>query len=466
VTRGDVPIGANPNGDTIAAIATAVAAGAGSVAIVRLSGPQAEAIGRRLFVAPGAQAWESHRVLYGHVVDPADGQRVDEALLLPMRAPRSFTREDVVEFHCHGGLVAVRRVLELVLAAGARLAGPGEFSQRAFLNGRLDLTRAEAVAEMIAARSQRAAELAMAGLDGGLQRRISGLRERLLDQLAELEARVDFEEDLPPLDGTLVRAELEAVRGELERLVAESRQGELLREGLRVAIVGRPNVGKSSLLNLLSRRERAIVTDLPGTTRDLLESDLVLDGVPLTLLDTAGIRATDDRVERLGIERSRQALAGADAVLLLFDRVAGWSAADEELRELVPEGVPLLLVGNKSDALPPGAASTGVPPDGPLVTISALTGAGRDDLVAALLGLCGAGDVQGLQVALNGRQRQLAAAAATSLERSLETAALGLPWDFWTIDLRGAIAGLGAITGEEVSEAVLERIFSRFCIGK
>ncbi len=469
MTRGDVPIGANPNGDTIAAIATAVAAGAGSVAIVRLSGPQAEAIGRRLFVAPGTQAWESHRVLYGHVVDPADGRRVDEALLLLMRAPRSFTREDVVEFHCHGGLIAVRRVLELVLAAGARLAGPGEFSQRAFLNGRLDLTRAEAIAEMIAARSRRAAELAMAGIDGGLQRRIGGLRERLLDQLAELEARVDFEEDLPPLDGTLVRAELEAVHGELERLVAESRQGELLREGLRVAIVGRPNVGKSSLLNLLSRRERAIVTDLPGTTRDLLESDLVLDGVPLTLLDTAGIRPTDDRVELLGIERSRQALAGADAVLLLFDLLAGWSAADQELRALVPEGVPLLLVGNKLDALPPGAADASVPaalPEAPLVTISALTGAGRDGLVAALLGLCGAAEIQGLQVALNGRQRELAAAAATSLERSLETAALGLPWDFWTIDLRGAIAGLGAITGEEVSEAVLERIFARFCIGK
>ncbi|MEA5389746.1 tRNA uridine-5-carboxymethylaminomethyl(34) synthesis GTPase MnmE [Cyanobium gracile UHCC 0139] len=469
MTRGDVPIGANPNGDTIAAIATAVAAGAGSVAIVRLSGPQAEAIGRRLFVAPGSQAWESHRVLYGHVVDPADGRRVDEALLLLMRAPRSFTREDVVELHCHGGLVAVRQVLELVLAAGARLAGAGEFSQRAFLNGRLDLTRAEAIAEMVAARSRRAAELAMAGIDGGLQRRIGGLRERLLDQLAELEARVDFEEDLPPLDGALVRAELEAVRGELERLVAESRQGELLREGLRVAIVGRPNVGKSSLLNLLSRRERAIVTDLPGTTRDLLESDLVLDGVPLTLLDTAGIRPTDDRVELLGIERSRQALAGADAVLLLFDLLAGWTAADRELRALVPEGVPLLLVGNKLDALPPGAAPAGVPsapPEAPLARISALTGAGRDDLVAALLGLCGAGEVQGLQVALNGRQRELAAAAATSLERALETAALGLPWDFWTIDLRAAIAGLGAITGEEVSEAVLERIFSRFCIGK
>ncbi len=367
--------GANLNGETIAAIATAVAPGAGSVAIVRLSGPAAEAIGRRLFVAPGAQIWESHRVLYGHVVDPADGRRVDEALLLLMRAPRSFTGEDVVEFHCHGGLIAVRRVLELVLAAGARLAGAGEFSQRAFLHGRLDLTRAEAIAEMIAARSRRAADLAMAGIDGGLQHRITGLRERLLDQLAELEARVDFEEDLPPLDGAAVQAELAAVRGELERLVAESRQGELLREGLRVAIVGRPNVGKSSLLNLLSRRERAIVTDLPGTTRDLLESELVLDGVPLTLLDTAGIRPTTDRVEQLGIARSRQALAAADVVLLLFDLVDGWTAADRTLMALVPEGVPLLLVGNKLDALERGDGA--VPAAAPAVATPA--GAGGVD---------------------------------------------------------------------------------------
>ncbi len=473
MTRGEGTLEANPNGDTIAAIATAVAAGAGSVAIVRLSGPRAEAIGRRLFEAPGAQSWDSHRVLYGHVVDPADGRRVDEALLLLMRTPRSFTREDVVEFHCHGGLIAVRRVLELVLAAGARLALAGEFSQRAFLNGRLDLTRAEAIAEMIAARSRRAADLAMAGIDGGLQRRIVGLRERLLDQLAELEARVDFEEDLPPLDAAAVRSALAAVRAELDSLVAESRQGELLREGLRVAIVGRPNVGKSSLLNLLSRRERAIVTDLPGTTRDLLESELVLDGVPLTLLDTAGIRPTDDRVEQLGIDRSRQALAGADVVLLLFDLVAGWTAADRELMEQVPEGVPLLLVGNKLDALgdrdgdlPEPAAPAPATPSMPQASISALTGAGRDALVAALLGCCGAGEIQGLQVALNDRQRELAAGAAASLERSLETAARDLPWDFWTIDLRAAIQQLGAITGEEVSEAVLDRIFSRFCIGK
>jgi tRNA modification GTPase len=454
---------------TIAAVATAVAPGEGSVAIVRISGPQAEPIGRRLFVAPGDQPWESHRVLYGHVLDPASGERVDEALLLLMRAPRSFTRETVVELHCHGGLVAVQRVLELVLAAGARRAQPGEFSQRAFLNGRLDLTRAEAIGEMITARSRRAAQLAMAGIDGGLQRRLTALRGRLLDQLAELEARVDFEEDLPPLNGAAVAAELAAVRGELERLVAEARQGELLRQGLRVAIVGRPNVGKSSLLNLLSRRERAIVTDLPGTTRDLLESELVLEGVPLTLLDTAGIRETGDRVEQLGIERSRAALAAADAVLLLFDLSAGWTAQDQALRDLVPPGAVLLVAGNKADAsgLPVGLVPAGEAARAPAdVSFSALTGEGREALVAELLRRCGAGPAEGLEVALNLRQRDLAAAAAISLGQALTAAEQQLPWDFWTIDLRAAIRSLGEITGEEVSEAVLDRVFARFCIGK
>ena len=455
--------------DTIAAIATAVAPGEGSVAIVRISGPGSEAIGQQLFVAPGSQRWDSHRVLYGHVVDPATQQRVDEALLLLMRAPRSFTRETVVELHCHGGLVAVQRVLELVLAAGARRALPGEFTQRAFLNGRLDLTRAEAISEMVCSRSRRAAQLAMAGMDGGLQLQISALRERLLDQLAELEARVDFEEDLPLLDGQAVVDEFKAVLGALEHLVAQARQGELLREGLRVAIVGQPNVGKSSLLNLLSQRQRAIVTDLPGTTRDLLESQLVLEGVPLTLLDTAGIRPTDDRVEQLGIDRSLEALASADLVLMLFDLTAGWTPADQALRDLVPEGAALVVAGNKLDQwvesppTDPAIEAVNDPADG---RFSALTGEGRDALVALLLERCGAGPLEGLQVALNARQRDLAAAAAASLQRCLEAAEQQLPWDFWTIDLRSAVHSLGEITGEEVSEAVLDRVFSRFCIGK
>jgi tRNA modification GTPase len=459
--------------DTIAAIATAVAPGQGSVAIVRLSGPQAEAIGRRLFQAPGQQEWASHRVLYGHVVEPKSGERLDEALLLLMRAPRSFTREDVVELHCHGGLVAVRRVLKAVLDAGARLAAPGEFSQRAFLNGRLDLTRAEAIAEMIGARGQRAAQLAMAGLEGGLQRRITALRERLLDQLAELEARLDFEEDLPPLQPEAVIQGLQGVRAELQDLVREAEQGQRLREGLRVAIVGRPNVGKSTLLNRLSRQDRAIVTDLPGTTRDLLESELVLEGVPLTLVDTAGIHATDDLVERLGIGRSQAALAAADAVLLVFDVAAGWGPADQRVRDLVPAGVPLLLVGNQCDrcGLEAGVVEAGdranAGPQPPSqVHISALNGAGETELGQMLLQCCGASASEGLQVALNDRQRQLAAAAAESLQRSLEAAADGLPWDFWTIDLDAAASTLGEITGETVTEAVLDRVFSRFCIGK
>ncbi len=461
----------NPSADgadpaaTIAAIATAVAPGQGSVAIVRLSGPAALAIGRRLFHAPGNQVWESHRILYGHVVDPASGERIDEALLLLMQAPRSFTGEDVVEVHCHGGLICVQRVLDLVLAAGARRAQAGEFSQRAFLNGRLDLTRAEAVSDLVTARSRRAAQLAIAGLDGGLQRQISGLRERLLDQLAELEARVDFEEDLPLLDGAAVAAELAAVRSALAELVAGAAQGQLLREGLRVAIVGRPNVGKSSLLNRLSRSERAIVTDLPGTTRDLVESELVLQGVPLTLLDTAGIRSTDDPIEQLGIERSRAALASADLVLLLFDLTAGWTGEDQALLALVPEGVACLVVGNKLDQgdLAPGGPVLADPAE---VRISAATGAGIEELVGTLLARCRSSGDQGIAVALNRRQADLAASAAASLERSLEAAEQQLPWDFWTIDLRAAALCLGEITGEEVSEAVLDRIFSRFCIGK
>ncbi len=446
--------------DTIAAIATAVAAGAGSVAIVRVSGPQAEAIGRQLFQPAGQQSWESHRVLYGHVSDPANGDVIDEVLLLLMRAPRSFTRETVVEFHGHGGLVAVQRLLQLVLSAGARRALPGEFSQRAFLNGRLDLTRAEAISELVSARSRRAAQLAMAGLDGGLQQRIDGLREQLLDQLCELEARVDFEEDLPTLDGAAVCSAINEVQQTLDQLVLDGQQAQLLRDGLRVAIIGRPNVGKSSLLNALSGQERAIVTDLPGTTRDLLDYDLVLHGVPITLVDTAGIRSTADRVEQLGIERSRAALASADAVVLLYDLSCGWTPEDTELRNEVADATPLLVVGNKCDL----AADAAAPED---LAISARGGLGLTELTTALLKLCGlSGEGQGLLLALNQRQCDLAAAAAAALERSQQAARDGLPWDFWTIDLREAIRALGEITGAEVTEAVLDRVFSRFCIGK
>ena len=444
---------------TIAAVATAVAPGQGGIAVIRLSGPDAQRAVRDITSFPGAQPWESHRVLYGHVM-AADGlERLDEVLVLLMQAPRSFTAEDVVEIHCHGGVMAVQRVLSRVLEQpGVRRALPGEFSQRAVLNGRLDLTRAEAIGDLVAARSQRAAQLAMAGVDGGIQRRIAQLRERLLDQLSELEARVDFEDDLPALDGQALLMVLQSVRDDLLQLVADGERSAALHQGLRVALVGRPNVGKSSLLNRLSRRERAIVTDLPGTTRDLLESEIVLEGVPITLLDTAGIRSTTDAVEQLGIARSHDALASADLVVLLFDLTDGWTEDDQALRQQIPADVPYLLVGNKADLSDAAAAAD--------VHLSAVTGAGEAELVQALLERCGALSDGSLLLALNQRQADLARAAAAALERSEQVAADGLPWDFWTIDLRQAIHSLGEITGEELTESVLDRIFSRFCIGK
>ena len=452
--------------DTIAAVATAVAPGQGGIAVIRLSGPMAQRVVRTITVFPGSQEWLSHRVLYGHVLAADGHERLDEVLVLVMLAPRSFTAEDVVEIHCHGGVIAVQRVMARVLEQpGVRRALPGEFSQRAVLNGRLDLTRAEAITDLVSARSQRAAQLAMAGLDGGIQRRVVALRERLLDQLSELEARVDFEDDLPPLDGRALLEELQEVRATLLELVADGARGAALRTGLRVALVGRPNVGKSSLLNRLSRRERAIVTDLPGTTRDLLESEIVLEGVPITLLDTAGIRATTDEVEQLGIARSHDALASADLVLLLFDLAAGWTVEDQALYEQIPGAVPRLLVGNKLDLT--NTAAEGAPSSPELdVRLSAQTGDGEPALVQALLAQCGSLSEQPLLIALNQRQSDLAARAAEALQRSEEVAAQGLPWDFWTIDLRQAIQSLGEITGEELTEAVLDRIFSRFCIGK
>ena len=449
---------------SIAAIATAVAPGQGGIAVIRLSGRSAVRAVAAITVIPGQQVWESHRVLYGHVVAAGGVERLDEVLVLVMLAPRSFTGEDVVEIHCHGGVIAVQQVLARVLEQpGVRRALPGEFSQRAVLNGRLDLTRAEAIGDLVGARSQRAAQLAMAGLDGGIQKTMVVLRERLLDQLSELEARVDFEEDLPPLNGEALLQELQAVRLELLNLVADGERGSVVRHGLRVALVGRPNVGKSSLLNLLSRRERAIVTDLPGTTRDLLESEIVLDGVPITLLDTAGIRATSHAVEKLGIARSRDALASADLVLLLFDLAQGWLDDDQALFALIPEGVPCLRVGNKAD-LPLKAE----PVDASVadVRLSAVTGDGEQALVRAVLERCGALGEQPLLLALNQRQSDLAVTAAEALARSEQVAADGLPWDFWTIDLRQAICSLGEITGEQLTESVLDRIFSRFCIGK
>jgi tRNA modification GTPase len=466
-------------GETIAAIATAVVPQQGSVGIVRISGKQAIAIARTLFHASGRQAWETHRILYGYLRHPQTQQVVDEALLLIMQSPRSYTREDVVEFHCHGGIMPVQQVLQLCLEQGARLAQPGEFTLRAFLNGRLDLTQAESIADLVGSRSPAAAQAALAGLQGKLAAPIRQLRSTCLDILAEIEARIDFEEDLPPLDEAAVVVQIEQVGAEVTHILETADRGELLRTGLKVAIVGRPNVGKSSLLNAWSRSDRAIVTDLPGTTRDVVESQLVVGGIPVQVLDTAGIRETADQVEKIGVERSHRAVQAADLVLLTIDASTGWTGADQEIYEQVKHR-PVILVINKIDLVEEAERKTlqsqikgaveahqTFNPKSTILTAAAQN-EGIEDLETAILEAIHTGNLKAanLDIAINQRQAAALTHAKTSLQQVQETIAQQLPLDFWTIDLRGAIQALGEITGEEVTESVLDRIFSRFCIGK
>ncbi|MEQ8464801.1 tRNA uridine-5-carboxymethylaminomethyl(34) synthesis GTPase MnmE [Coleofasciculus sp. E1-EBD-02] len=453
-------------GETIAAIATAVVPQQGSVGIVRVSGENALEIARQLFHAPGRQAWQTHRILYGYVRHPQTQQIVDEALLLIMQSPRSYTREDVVEFHCHGGIMPVQQVLQLCLELGARLAQPGEFTLRAFLNGRLDLTQAESIADLVGSRSPAAAQAALAGIQGKLAVPIRQLRATCLDTLAEIEARIDFEEDLPPLDEAGIVAQIQQVLTDINQILATADRGQLLRTGLNVAIVGRPNVGKSSLLNAWSRSDRAIVTDLPGTTRDVVESQLVVGGIPIQVLDTAGIRETVDQVEKIGVERSRRAAEAADLIVLVIEATAGWSSEDQEIYTQVKHR-PLILVINKTDLAPADSVSY---PDSidRVITAAVTKNEGIEALEQGILEAVQTGTLHAadLDLAINQRQAAALTQAKIALEQVQDTISQQLPLDFWTIDLRGAIQALGEITGEEVTESVLDRIFSRFCIGK
>ena len=453
-------------GETIVAIATAILPQQGSVGIVRLSGIKSLAIAKNLFHSTGKQEWSSHRILYGYIRDPQTKQIVDEALLMLMLQPRSFTREDVVEFHCHGGIIAVQEVLQLCVAQGAKLAQPGEFSLRAFLNGRIDLTQAESIAELVSAQSKKASQIALAGLQGKLSSPIRDLRTICLDILAEVEARIDFADDLPPLNEGEIEQQLEQVLGQVTQILATAEQGELLRNGLKVAIVGCPNVGKSSLLNAWSKSDRAIVTDLPGTTRDVIESTLVVAGIPIQVLDTAGIRETTDTVEKIGVERSRSAAKNADLVLLTVDASLGWTDEDGEIYEQVKDR-PLILVINKADLASPQAVNYPQEIEYKVYT-SATHHQGITDLETAIIALAHQGKVMAAnpEVAVNQRQASALTRARVALKQVQETISNQLPLDFWTIDLREAIQALGEITGEEVTESLLDRIFSRFCIGK
>lgn len=442
--------------DTIAAISTPL--GEGGIGIVRLSGEKAREIARKLFTRPLAD----RRLVYGHIVDPQTGETVDEVLVSFLAAPHTYTREDVVEINGHGGAVALQRILSLALRYGARAAEPGEFTLRAFLNGRIDLAQAEAVLDIVQAKTQASLRLAVEGLRGRLSTEIRAIRNDLLSVLAYLTARIDFPED--EIEEQDALAPIRASRQALQKLIATADSGMVYRNGIRTAIVGRPNVGKSSLLNRLLGENRAIVTPIPGTTRDTLEEVLNLRGVPFVLVDTAGITRSTDPVESLGIERSHRAIQQAALVLWVLDLSEPLTGADGQIRDLL-EGRTVLAVANKSD-LPTRADLGGIP--FPIVRISALTGDGLDELKETLVGLALGGRALGSDAYLvtNARHRQALERAEQHLAEAQRGLEANLPDDFVTIDLSAALTALGEITGETVTEDLLEIIFSRFCVGK
>lgn len=447
--------------DTIAAIATAP--GEAGIGVVRLSGPDSLAVARRLFEPSAAEcAFESHRLYHGYIVD--GGERVDEVLVAFMQAPRSYTAEDVVEIHGHGGPTPLERILHLTVREGGRLANPGEFTLRAFLNGRLDLAQAEAVADVIQARSDASLRLAVNQLSGRLSDAVDETRRKILGVLAQLEANIDFsEDDVPPAAHEPMLATLSSARDDLCRLLAAADEGILYRRGARVAIVGRPNAGKSSLLNALLRANRAIVTPVAGTTRDTIEEAVSLGGLPVVLIDTAGIADSADPVERIGVERSRQAIEQADLVLFVYDAAAGWTPEDGAVFDGLP-ACPRLLAANKRDLLAPNARPQSG--RGEAMLVSAVSGEGLPQLETAMRHLLVPNSASDDVLVNNLRHKTLLEDADKHLQDALQSVREQRAADFICIDLRAALSALGAITGTEVSESLLDEIFSRFCIGK
>ncbi len=465
--------------ETIAAVATPP--GEGGIAIVRVSGGHSHSIAAQVFRpvrADNPLTYPGYTVRYGRIVEPKTQEVLDDGLLTLFRAPHSYTGEDSIEIACHGGRAVTSRVLQAVLQAGARLAEPGEFTLRAFLNGRIDLAQAEAVADLIRAKTESARRLARIQLEGSLSHAVAAIKDELVGILAAIEATIDFSDEVGELDYPPLLKRISLAKSRISSLLQTAEKGRILREGLRVAIVGRPNVGKSSLLNALLRTDRAIVTPIAGTTRDIVEESANIAGVAVVLVDTAGIRETEDVVERIGVERAHTAAETADVILFVVDVEIGWTDEEETLLSRLhsAEVGHLLCVLNKCDKVSENGVQAIVrqlsQSKGSLlsgfVPLSATSGQGLDTLETALLTLIGGTPDSTNETATvaNVRHYEALQAAQSSVTEAERTALLLLPGDFIAIDVRGALDALGRITGETVTEEIIHRIFHDFCVGK
>jgi len=458
--------------DTIAAISTPM--GEGAIAIVRLTGDEALQIVDKIYKGPKGKKLsevESHTIHYGHLVDPKTAKVVEEVMISVMRAPKTFTREDVVEINCHGGLVSVKKVLNLVLANGARLADPGEFTKRAFLNGRIDLSQAEAVMDLIRAKTDRAMNVALNQMEGRLSKLIQKLRQEILETLAHVEVNIDYPEydDVEEMTHNMLIEKATLVRDELKNLLQTAEQGKILREGISTVIVGRPNVGKSSLLNSFVQENKAIVTDIPGTTRDVIEEYVNVRGVPLRLVDTAGIRETEDIVERIGVEKSRAVLKEADLILLVLNYSEPISSEDENIFAAT-KGMDVIVIVNKTD-LPQQIDLNRVKElagKAPIVATSLLEDKGMNELEEAISSLFFAGELEAsdLTYVSNTRHIALISQALNTIEDAIMAIEGGVPIDLVQIDLTRSWELLGEIIGDTVSESLIDQLFSQFCLGK
>ncbi|WP_139906238.1 tRNA uridine-5-carboxymethylaminomethyl(34) synthesis GTPase MnmE [Clostridium thermarum] len=455
--------------DTIAAVATGI--GEGGISIIRLSGDKALKIADSIFRGKNGRSLldiKTYTMRYGHIIDKDTDEIIDEVIVSYMKGPKSFTAEDTIEINCHGGVIATNRVLEEVIKAGARVAEPGEFTKRAFLNGRIDLSQAEAVIDIIRAKTELSMKSAIAQSEGRISREITNMRNRLLGVIAHIEATVDFpEDDLEEATSDKIKVDLKEIISDLETLISTANEGKILREGLNVVIVGKPNVGKSSLLNALLMENRAIVTDIAGTTRDVIEEYINIDGIPIKIIDTAGIRETEDIVERLGVERSKQKINEADLIILMLDISSELDNEDRQIIEFIKDKKYILILNKVDlDAKLSMSEIEQLNKD-QIIETSALKGTGIDRLKDIIKNMFFKGEVaaNGLMIT-NTRHKEALIRAKEKCTAALVTLESGFSIDFASIDARDAWTSLGEITGDTMEEDLLDKIFSEFCIGK